>query len=88
MFFTFKYPYSYKDIYYVFKNSDWQFSKHFYDSEKLLALIFGEKVEQTQVDDYSNYIFKNNKYREIIGVQLTRTLRKYLESNDEVQVNE
>lgn len=74
------YPYTLDDLYRIYLNSNWKFSKNYYsDQERLLLAIFGKIKDEDRNDkreDFINYAHLEDINRDIKEVRLTKVLQK------------
>ena len=74
------YPYTLDDLYRIYLNSNWKFSKNYYsDQERLLLAIFGKTKDENRNDkreDFINYTRSEDINRDIKEVRLTKILQK------------
>ena len=75
------YPYSIETIYKTFMKSGWKFKDIHLDSKtKLLRELFGDMKNETikPIDNFRNYGFENNLFKDIERVRLAKVLQKTL----------
>ena len=81
------YPYSIEDVYKTFIKSGWSFKDTHLDSKtKLLNLLFGNKENETvkPVDNFRNYGYENDLFKDIEQVRLAKVLQKTLQKKQDV----
>ena len=78
------YPYTIDDLYRTLMLSDWEFlENHLSQEERLLAVVFGQKVEgkKDRKTNYLNYGKNQGLFKDIEQVRVAKVLQKTLQKN-------
>ena len=75
------YPYTVDDMYVTYKKSGWKLGKQHIDSyQALLGLLFNEKVELEDLENFVNFVNEEKLGENVEQVRLTKTLRLIYEN--------